>query len=330
MRQLPPLAAVRVFEAAARQLNFTHAAAELGMTQAAVSYQIRLLEERLGAPLFHRDKGRVSLTEAGRRAAPLISSAFDTLDDAFAAARREAAAVLTISAATTFASNWLAPRLGAFQLRHPELAVRLNAANTLVDFARDDVDVAVRLTRAPGPGLHADRLLPSILTPMASPDFVARYPLRAPADLLDVPRLSPNDDWWRLWFDAAGVTAGGGDRPGLQLDSQIVEGAAALAGQGVALLDPQMWPRDLAGGRLVAPFAIAASTGASFWLVCPDDRRNTPKIKRFRDWLLDEAAATEQRPVVENNRSFAVVPAKAGIHHLRNPEAASHLRGADR
>lgn len=293
MRQLPPLAAVRVFEAAARHGNFTRAAAELGMTQAAVSYQIRLIEERLGAPLFHRDKGRVALTEAGRRAAPLVTSAFDALDDAFAAARDETASVLTISSANTFAANWLAPRLGSFQLRHPDLAVRLDASDTLVDFARDTADVAIRSTRLPGPGLHADRLFESRFTPMASPDFLARHPVEAPADLLGVPRLTPDDAWWPIWFEAAGVAPCGGRGGGLQLDSQIIEGAAALAGQGVALLNARMWARERAAGRLVAPFAISATTGAAFWLVCTEPRRNLPKIRFFREWLLAEVAADE-------------------------------------
>lgn len=288
MRQLPPLAAVRVFEAAARHLNFTRAAAELGMSQAAVSYQIRLIEERLGGPLFHRDKGRVTLTEAGRRAAPLVSNAFDTLDDAFVAARGETGSVLTISAANTFAANWLALRLGGFQLRHPELAVRLDASDSLVDFARDNADVAVRSTRKPGRGLHAVRLFDSRFTPMASPDFLARYPLVVPADVLTVPRLTPDDAWWSLWLDAAGVAKGPGLSGGLQLDSQVVEGAAALAGQGVALLNARMWERDIAAGRLVAPFTLDATSGSSFWLVCPEARRNVPKIRLFREWSLGE------------------------------------------
>ncbi|WP_426168569.1 transcriptional regulator GcvA [Sandarakinorhabdus sp. DWP1-3-1] len=298
MRQLPPLAAVRVFEAAARHGNFTRAAAELGMTQAAVSYQVRLLEERLGTPLFRRDKGRVTLTEAGQRAAPLVSGAFDTMDDAFAAARRQTEAVLTISAANTFAANWLAPRLGGFQLRHPELAVRLDASDQLVDFARDPADVGVRSTREVPPGLHGVRLFASEFTPMASPAFLARYPLLAPADLLGVPRLTPGDGWWQLWFDAAGVPAGNSNRAGLQLDSQVVEGAAALAAQGVALLNARMWTRELAEGRLVAPFPLVATAGSSFWLVCPESRRNQPRVRQFREWLLAEVAAAERLQTV--------------------------------
>src|SRR4028119_741605 len=120
MRKLPPLSAVKVFEAAARHENFTRAAAELGMTQAAVSYQIRILEERLGVPLFLRSKGRVTLSEAGRRAAPLVSGAFDTLSDAFSALLADDEAVLSISTTQTFAANWLAPRIGGFQIERPE------------------------------------------------------------------------------------------------------------------------------------------------------------------------------------------------------------------
>jgi LysR family glycine cleavage system transcriptional activator len=292
MRQLPPLAAVRVFEAAARQLNFTRAAAELGMTQAAVSYQIRLLEERLGTLLFHRDKGRVSLTEAGRRASPLVSNAFDALGEAFAAARNEAGSVLTISAANTIAANWLAPRLGGFQLRHPGLAVRLESSNTLVDFARDDVDVAVRLAIEPGADVERQQLFVSEFAPMASPDFLARNTLATPSDLLDVARISPDDDWWRVWFAAAGIAADDvrGRRGSLLLDSQVIEGASAIAGSGVALLNLRLWAPDLAAGRLVMPFPITASSGASFWLVYPPARRNVVKIRQFREWILAESA----------------------------------------
>lgn len=292
MRLLPPLAAVRVFEAAARHLNFTRAAAELGMTQAAVSYQIKLLEERLGSPLFSRVRGRVSLTDAGRQAAPLTTTAFDALADAFAAVRRQDAGILTISAANTFAVKWLAPRLGDFQLHHPGVAVRLDASDSVADFARDGVDVAIRSARQPGTGLQADRLFASRFTPMASPAFLARHLVSTPADLLHLPRLTPNDLWWPLWFEAAGVTASASTTPGLSLDSQVVEGAAAMAGQGFALLNALLWSRELADGLLVAPFEVTASAGSSFWLVCPEGRRNVPKIRNFREWLLSDAVAT--------------------------------------
>ncbi|HMI20068.1 MAG TPA: LysR family transcriptional regulator [Sphingomonas sp.] len=144
MRQLPPLAAVRVFEAAARHMNFTAAAAELGMTQAAVSYQVKLLEERLGVALFRRDGRGVQLTPAGERAAPQVARGFDALDAAFARLRSENESTMVVSTTQTFANTWLAWRLGGFQMANPGMAVRLLAEDKLTDFARDEVDVVVR------------------------------------------------------------------------------------------------------------------------------------------------------------------------------------------
>ena len=292
MRRLPPLAAVRVFEAAARHGSFTAAAGELGMTQAAVSYQVKLLEERLGVALFRREKGRAALTEPGRRAAGRLSAAFDGIDAAFAELRQEDAGVLTISATHTFATIWLATRLGGFQLAQPGMAVRLHTSDALTDFARDEVDVAIRAGVGPWPGLSHDRLLPVDFTPMASPAFLARHgPLATPADLLGVPQISPHDPWWAHWLREAGVDAPDGQaRPGIRLDSQALEGSAAIAGQGVAMLTPFFWRAELAAGRLVRPMAQVSTRGYAYWLVCPEHRRGVTKIKRFREWLLAEVA----------------------------------------
>lgn len=292
MRHIPPLPSVRVFEAAARHENFTSAAAELGMTQAAVSYQIRLLEERLGVPLFLRSKRRVTLSEAGRRIAPLVSGAFDALSDAFGTIVADDEGVLKISTTQTFASNWIAPRLGLFQIERPELAVRLHTESALVDFARDDIDVAIRSGRGPWPGLKRHFLFHLHVTPMCSPEFAARYDFSTPSKLLDVPRLSPGDVWWKLWFVAAGVTpCDGAEQRGIRLDSQAAEGNAALAGHGVSMLSPLMWQNELASGRLVRPFDLHINEGPSYWLVYPDHRRNIAKIRAFRDWLLAQVAA---------------------------------------
>lgn len=291
MRQIPPLTAVRVFEAAARHENFTQAAAELGMTQAAVSYQIKLLEERLGVPLFTRAKRRVSLTDAGRTAAAQTSRAFDALDAAFARARTEGEAMLTISTSQTFANTWFAWRLGGFQMAHPDMAVRLFATDALADFAGDEVDVAVRSGREPSwPGVEAELLFRINYTPMCSPGFLERHGGKLePADLLRLPLISPHDSWWTYWLREAGVeVADGAIRPGIRLDSQAHEGNAALAGQGVAMLTPFFWRNDLADGRLVRPFDQLSSRGFGYWLVYPEHRRNVPKIKRFREWLRAE------------------------------------------
>lgn len=290
MRRLPPLAAVRVFEAAARHANFTSAANELGMTQAAVSYQVKLLEERLGTALFRREKGKVALTETGRRIAPLVSKAFDGLDDAFAVARSDSESVLTISCSNTFAQNWLAVRLGSFQMQRPGLAVRLKTDDHIVDFARDEVDVAIRNSEKPWPGLVSHFLMRVPVAPVASPDFLARHPpVGTPEELMRLPRLSPEDVWWLLWLSQTGVEPHPLPRaPGVRLDSQVMEGNAAIAGQGVAILNIAMWRNDIRAGRLVRPLPQLAFGRRHYWLVYPEHKRNAPKIRAFRDWLLAE------------------------------------------
>jgi LysR family glycine cleavage system transcriptional activator len=291
MRQLPPLTAVRVFEAAARHENFTSAAAELGMTQAAVSYQIRLLEERLGVPLFLRARQRVTLSEAGRRIAPLVSGALDGIAEAFGSLVDEDEGLLAISTAQTFASNWLAPRLGSFQIQRPELAVRLQTSNALTDFAREDVDLAIRMGSGPWPGLKRHFLFCLHATPVCTAEFRDRHRLETPADLLRVPRLNPQDSWWGLWLGAAGVALPEEPpQPGIRLDSQALEGNAALAGHGVSLLTPLYWRGELASGRLVQPFPLIVTAGPALWLVYPEHKRGRAKIRFFRDWLLGQIA----------------------------------------
>src|SRR5215211_3768810 len=173
MRRLPPLAAIRAFEAAARTENFTAAAAELGMTQAAVSYQVKSLEERLGAPLFVREKGRVRLTALGLRLLPALSSAFDGIESAFASHRAEDESLLTITTTHTFANTWLAWRLGAFQMEHTDLAVRMTTSNEVCDLRGGDADIAIRAGSGGWEGMEHHRLFESQFTPMASPDCIA-------------------------------------------------------------------------------------------------------------------------------------------------------------
>lgn len=298
MRRLPPLSAVRVFEAAARHENFTAAANELGMTQAAVSYQVKLLEERLGAPLFRREKRRVVLTDAGRKAAPQITRAFDAIDSAFGAIRAEDEAVLTVSTSNTFANTWLAWRLGSFQMQHSEMAVRLSTSDALADFVTDDVDVAIRAGLGGWSDLHEEMIVPIDFTPMCSPGFLRRHGPFTPAKLLDVLQISPHDPWWPFWLREAGVDVPDGLlRPGVRLDSQAHEGHAAMAGQGMAMLTPFFWRNDLAEGKLVRPFEQVSTRGYAYWLCYPEGRRNVPKIKRFREWLFAELARDRPSPV---------------------------------
>ena len=298
MRQMPPLAAVRAFEAAARHQNFTNAAAELNMTQAAVSYQVKLLEERVGTALFHRERGRVLLTEAGRAVAEDVTRAFELIDGAFGRLRRDRGSTLTISTTQTFANTWLAWHLGGFQLAHPGVAVRMDADGTMIDFASHEADVAIRSGHGDWPGLRADLLLRVEFTPMCSPAFLARHGgTLTPGDLLNLPLIGSDDPWWPYWLNEAGVAVEG--TPGLggiRLDSQASEGHAAMAGQGVAMLTPFFWKNDLAEGRLVRPFEQVSTRGYGYWLVAPETRRHLPKVRRFRDWLLATIASDMGNP----------------------------------
>jgi LysR family glycine cleavage system transcriptional activator len=282
------LSAVRAFEAAARHENFSRAAEELGMTQAGVSYQMKLLEERLGAPLFLRKGRGMVLTDLGRRIAPRVTEAFTALGEAFAIARAESDTILGITAPRTFATNWLAGRLGEFHIVRPDLAVRLDVSDRLVDLAASEFDVAIRGTPRPAPGLVSHFLMRMPVTPLANPTYLAQHPLATPADLRAAVRLSPEDDWWDLWFDS--LALGENDIParsGIRFESQVLDGHAAIAGHGIAILSPPMFQSAIDAGLLVQPFAHVANYGNAFWLVYPEHKRNMAKVRGFRDWLLD-------------------------------------------
>jgi LysR family glycine cleavage system transcriptional activator len=288
--KLPPLAAIRAFEAAARHQSFTRAAAELGMTQAAVSYQIRLLEDRIGAPLFRRLPRQVALTEAGRRLAPAVTQAFEALRSAFEGIGPAVDRRLTMSVLPTFAAHWLVPRLGRFQAAHPQIAVQLDTSNDVVDFSRDEFDLAIRSGLGDWPDLEAHCLLASHFTPVCSPQLLQGREVSTPADILALPLIGPGDPWWKEWFAAAGLGAVDiSDRPGHTLPNQQFEGMAAMAGQGVALVNPRFFAADLAAGRLVQLFDLVVEAERSYWLVYPKARRRSPKIRAFRDWILAEA-----------------------------------------
>jgi LysR family glycine cleavage system transcriptional activator len=315
MRRLPPLAAVRAFEAAARTENFTAAAAELGLTQAAVSYQVKSLEERLGAPLFVRERGRVRLTPLGARLLPSLSTAFDTIEAAFASHRQEDESLLTVTTTHTFANTWLAWRLGSFQMEHPDLAVRLSTSNEVIDLRSGDTDIAIRAGSGDWDGLEKHKLFDVDFTPMASPCCMSEARKKfgdnlTPADLLHLPLISPQDSWWEQWFKDWGIETDGRPNPrgGLRLDNQANEGHAAMGGQGFALMSPFLWVNDIDQGRLLVPFPDKVSSrGWSYWLVYPIERRLVPKIKRFREWLggAMERAHAEERALIARLQSGA-------------------------
>lgn len=296
MNRLPPLASLRAFEAAARHLSFTKAAAELAMTQAAVSYQIKVLEERVGSPLFLRQPRQVVLTEAGRVLSSASTEAFRRIAEAWDIARTGSQGTLSISTIPTFAANWLALHLGAFQMDHPRLAVRIETSDRLADLARDDIDVAIRSgVEGRWPGLDSHHLFRETFTPMLSPALAESIGgVREPADLFKLPIIGSSDIWWRLWFDLVGIDASKEleSRPSSVFGSQAYEGRAAVAGRGVGILTPAMFVHELAAGTLIQPFDVVGSDDHSYWLVHESSRRNVPKIRAFRDWLLEQVGAT--------------------------------------
>lgn len=294
-RRLPPLSALRAFEAAARHLSFTRAAAELGVTQAAISHQVKLLEEHLGQPLFRRMTRRLLLTDAGQTLWPGVRDGFDRLAGAVQKTQSICGGgVLTLSLTVSFAARWLVPRLSGFLKAHPEIDVKLTTTDRLVDFAREDVDAAIRHGDGDWPELETWRLLSPAYTALLSPKLLDGATLDRPADLQHLPLLAEIDEavQWRAWFAAAGCSF----RPQRRIaefDNTQMAVQAAMEGLGVALGPAEYFAEELASGRLIQPFDIYTQSEDAFFLVCPAARSAEPKIVAFRDWVVAEAARSE-------------------------------------
>ncbi len=295
---LPPLAAIRAFEAAARHGSFTRAAAELGMTQAAVSYQIKVLEDRVGMPLFSRRARGVTLTPDGAQLAERAGEALEILRQAFAEARQHTDETLVISVLATFASQVLAPRLGSFQIEHPEVTTRVEVDHRMANLLAGEAGVAIRAGHGRWPGLRADFLTRAEYTPLISPAFVARFGTpRTPADLLHLPLIDADDSGWTDWFADAGLRPPEPGRGGHSLlGTQLLTVQAVKAGQGVGLLSPFYFREMLARGELIQPFDLVSADDISVWLVYPERRRNAPSVRAFRDWLLGVMTDLGQAP----------------------------------
>jgi LysR family glycine cleavage system transcriptional activator len=286
-----PLSAVRVFEAAARLGSFTRAADELGVTQAAVSWQVKALETRIGQPLFRRQPREVTLTPAGERLSRAASEAMNLLRVAFADLSDAPDAVLSITTMDTFAIQWLAPRIGAFQLSHPKIAVRLEVSSAVQDLARDGFDVAIRSGSGDWRGLESHRLFARELTPLCAPGVRdALGGLVDPAALLDAPLIGERAAW-SAWFAAVGLARPGAETTSpLIADVQTVAVTSALAGRGVALGSPVLFADQIAAGVLVRPFPTVIVENAGYWLIYPRQRRPAPKIEAFRAWMMETIA----------------------------------------
>jgi len=298
--RLPPLNALRAFAAAARHLSFTRAAEELHVTQAAVSHQVKALEDHLGLPLFRRGTRAIHLTEAGQRYALRVQDAFRTLQEATdSLLAQEESGRLVVTSMTSFAAKWLIPRLGDFLLAHPEIELRLETGMEVVDLLNGDADVALRLGPGPYPGLHAEVLMRDEVFPVCAPSLLTGdKPLRAPADLAHHVLLQDGGLDWGVWLKAAGVTEGIDPYRGPGFVDSTMSIQAAVAGHGVLLGRTVLVADALAEGRLVAPFDLAIESNYAYWFVCAPDRLDGPRMSAFRTWVRRQTAtASLARPV---------------------------------
>jgi len=291
--RLPPLNALRAFEAAARHLSFTRAAQELHVTQAAISHQVKALEEHLGMKLFRRLNRALRLTDEGQAYAGELQEAFERIRLATRRLRaEETSAPLTVSVLPSFAARWLVPRLGRFHARHPDADLLIDPSARLADLSRGEVDVAIRYGRGHYPGLATARLLDEELFPVCSPTLLeGGRALRSPEDLARVPLLHDDDHGdWIAWLEAAGVGHVDARRGTVFTDSSMLV-EAAITGQGVAMARGALATQALRARLLVRPFPQRLATELAYYVVCLPERAAQPKVARFRDWLLEEAAA---------------------------------------
>ena len=295
---MPQLNALKAFEAAARHESFTRAAGELCVTQGAVSHQVKALEAELGLKLFNRERQRLVITEAGCDYLNVIRDAFDRIGEGTERLlQRQRGGVLAVSVSPNFAAKWLIHRLGRFAEAHPEIDLRVSAQPHHVDFAREDIDLAIRHGDGNEPGLHVTRLCVEELFAVCSPKLLTgRDPLRQPSDLcrFTLIHVSDRKGWssregWTQWLEFAGVTGVDSSRT-LVLDQASMAIDAAVDGQGIVLARTALVASDLISGRLVRPFDLAMPASFGYWIVCANPTAKLPKIVAFSEWLLTEAA----------------------------------------
>ena len=297
MRKLPPLKSMRAFEAAARNLSFTKAAEELFVTPAAISQQVRQLEDYLGVTLFHRLTRAVKLTAEARAVLPLMTQGFDNLANAIdRLAQEQETGLLTVSTAPTFAAKWLLQRLPDFTEKHPDIDLRLDASLVPREFDSDDIDISIRLSQGDFPGFHVSRIFGEAFCPVCSPALLTgSKPLKQPADLAQHRLL--HVDWgvlkhsmpeWRTWLEAFAIEGVNPD-PGPHFTVEGLAIDAAINGSGIALVSHHAVAEDLKAGRLVKPFNLTLQADYSYWLVCPHEYLRRAKVRAFCDWLLQQA-----------------------------------------
>ncbi len=308
-RRLPPLNSLRAFEVVSRHESFRAAAEELHVTAAAVSQQVKSLEDRLGRKLLRRNSGGYSLTADALTGIKALRDGFAQLSSAVATMSSGGQRVLTVSAVPSLAAEWLVPRLHRLRDEYPELDVSLHASRELVDLRRSRVDLGIRYGSGGYPGLISERLFADEIFPVYSPQLLkGRARLKKPVDLRGQPLI--HTDWapdrghwpgWTDWVRAAGVT-GVNVTKGLRFSDGALAVQAAVSGQGVALASKALASEHVATGRLVKPFELSLVTGFGYYVVCAKTRADEPDLVAFRRWLLTEA---QREPLMQNARPRA-------------------------
>lgn len=294
-QRLPPLTALRAFEAAARLLSFAGAAAELGVTPAALSFQIKSLEEHFGAQLFYRHNRAVTLTEGGAALLPGLTDGFSHLSQAWQRAlQTNNTNVLTISTGPAFMSKWMAPRIFDFTQKHADIELRFSASLRLLDLSRDGINIAVRFGYGDDAGLHSHSLGEEWVTPAMSPELARQFTTaqdltKAPLLIDDsIDFLKPKCDW-KAWFRASGVDTT--SLRGSHFSNADHAIGAAVSGAGVVLGRASLIARDVFEGRLVAPFPVGLTTSGRWRFLCLEGQQTRPSIAAFKEWLIEEAKA---------------------------------------
>jgi LysR family glycine cleavage system transcriptional activator len=306
-----PLNALRVFEAVATRLSFATAAEALHVTPAAVSMQIRTLEEYLRVPLFRRSGRRIALSAEGALLLPGVRRGLAELQQAMRQLRQDRnAGVLNITTLASFLQKWLMPRLPQFYDRHPHIELSIHTSHILVDFGDGNFHAALRMSTAPTPGLYNEKLLDEWFLPVCSPALLSRHgPIRTPADLKRYPLLRSSDESWSMWRTHA-ADADWRER-GTAFDDSLTVLAAAEQGQGLALTRWSLAAQDLASGRIVRASEDVVPCPLSYYFVCPENYLALPKVQQLRDWLREVTAAFP-RPAGTDTSRTAVESAQPG------------------
>lgn len=312
-RRLPSLNALKAFEATARHESFTKAADELCVTQGAVSQQVKALEDDLGVRLFGRERQRLAITEAGQFYLGVVRDAFDRLGmGTERLLQRQKSGTLTVTTSPNFATKWLVHRLRRFSETHPGIDLRISASIQHVDFAREDIDLAIRHGNGQWPGMDVTRLCVEALFPVCSPKLLeGRHALRSPRDIKHHTLLHTNstEDWagWLSKADVDGVDV----KHGIVFNQASMAIDAAVDSQGIALARTALASWDLVSERLVRPFPQVLEAPYAYWIVCPKSAAELPKISTFRGWLLKEAEEDAQR--------IAQIPARSRAPNRSRP-----------